>query len=67
MAAGKLGAAVGCGLAGWVEGERMEMVVEKSRSGAGYGLWPRPGWVIAEHAALVLLLPPSSQFHFHDL
>ena len=37
-------------------------------TGAGAGLRPRPSWVTADTVISVLLLhPPSSQFHFHGL
>ena len=40
----------------------------KTRAGSGSGLWLRPGWGMVERVMVVLLLlPPSSQFHFHGL
>ena len=53
---------------GWVEGERTEMMKGGGRRERERELWSRASWVTARHAmAVLLLLPPSSQFHFHGL
>ena len=59
----------GAGWWGWVEGEENETMMEEGESGAERELWLRASWVTAEQvmAVLLLLLPPSSQFHFHGL
>ena len=60
--------AVGCGLVGLGGGRKNGNDEDKSGE-RKRGLWLRASWEVVEHvmAVLLLLLPPSSQFHFHGL